>query len=186
MCTNTTGSPATNGDGATCPGGSTIYTGPISVPSTETLYVVAGTSIAADSVVTSNAYNIGSVTLTPASQIFANVNVGLSGAPYTFTLTNNGIASMTALALSVPPNYTISSTTCGTTLTVSASCTVNVSFSPLAPANYLQGVLSATYSGGDSASPQVSSLDGAATYVPISYFSWDRVLSPDSTEEMNR
>jgi hypothetical protein len=117
------------------------------------------------------------VTLTPASQIFSTVNVGLSGAPYTFTLTNNGVSSMTGLALTVPPNYTISGTTCGTTLAVSASCTVNVSFSPLAPANYLQGVLSATYSGGDSASPQVSSLDGAATYVPVSYFSWG-VLSP--------
>lgn len=170
MCYNTTGAPATNGDGATCATGS-VYSGAISIPSTETLYVVAGTSALADSVVTSNAYNIGSVTLTPARQIFPQVNVGLTGAPVTFTLTNNGISTMTGLAVSVPLNFTISSTTCGSTLAVSASCTVNVVFSPLAPANYLYGVLSATYSGGDSASPAVSFLDGSGTSVPISYFS---------------
>jgi glucuronoarabinoxylan endo-1,4-beta-xylanase len=171
MCYNTTGAPASNGDGATCPGGSTAYTTALSVPSTETLYIVAGTNALADSLATSNAYNIGSVTLTPTQQIFTTVNVGFSGPPYTFTLTNNGIASMTGLTLSVPPNYTLSGNTCGSTLAVSASCTVNVSFTPLAPANYLGGVLSATYSGGDSASPQVSSLDGAATLIPFSYTS---------------
>jgi len=168
MCYNTAGAPATNGSGTGCTTG-TQYTGAISVASTETLYIIAGTSILADSVVTSNAYNIGSVTLSPTQQIFSTVNVGQSGTPYTFTLTNTGISSMTGLTLTVPPNYTISTTTCGSTLTVSASCTVNVEFTPLAPAYYLQGLLTATYSGGDSASPQYSFLDGAATATTLPY-----------------
>jgi hypothetical protein len=61
MCYNFTGSPATNGDGATCPGGSTPYTGAISVSSPSTLYVVAGTSTLSDSSVVDYTYTASSI-----------------------------------------------------------------------------------------------------------------------------
>jgi hypothetical protein len=59
ICWNTTGSPATNHLGTGCPAGSTLYTGPVSVPSSETLYAIAGTSSLSDSSVGSAAYVIG-------------------------------------------------------------------------------------------------------------------------------
>lgn len=58
MCYNFTGSPATNGDGATCPSGSTAYTGTISISTSETLYIVAGTSTLSDSSIVSYVYTI--------------------------------------------------------------------------------------------------------------------------------
>jgi hypothetical protein len=59
ICYNFTGSPATNGDGATCHSGSTKYTGSLSIGTPETLYVVAGTSTLTDSSVVSYTYTSG-------------------------------------------------------------------------------------------------------------------------------
>jgi hypothetical protein len=56
ICYNTTGSPATNGAAACTTG--TFYSGPISVPATETLYAVAGGSGFMDSPAGSAAYTI--------------------------------------------------------------------------------------------------------------------------------
>ena len=60
-CYNFTGSPATSGDGVNCPGGSTKYTGPITVSVASTLYIIAGTSTLADSSINSYTYTTGSV-----------------------------------------------------------------------------------------------------------------------------
>jgi hypothetical protein len=77
VCYNTTGSPATNGDGATCPGGSTKYTTPLSISTNETLYSVAGTSTLTDSSVTSCVY---AFTTTGASGTIGNGAQLLNGA----------------------------------------------------------------------------------------------------------
>jgi hypothetical protein len=63
ICYNTTGAPATNGSTG-CANG-TLYTGAISVSSSETLYAVAGGTGSADSAVSSAAYKIGSTALQP-------------------------------------------------------------------------------------------------------------------------
>ena len=56
ICYNTTGSPATNGSTGCSTG--TLYTAPVSVASSETLYAVAGGTLYTDSSVTSAAYSI--------------------------------------------------------------------------------------------------------------------------------
>jgi hypothetical protein len=65
ICWNTTGAPATAGDGATCSTG-TVYTAPINVLASEPLYFVAGSASLADSVVNSQAFTI---TLLPVSSV---------------------------------------------------------------------------------------------------------------------
>jgi GH18 family chitinase len=72
ICYNTTGSPATNGLGTGCTTG-TMYSSPVSVSASETLYAVAGTSSLADSSVGSAAYVIG-----PASP--TGFSIKISGA----------------------------------------------------------------------------------------------------------
>jgi hypothetical protein len=77
VCYNTTGSPATSGDGVNCPGGSTKYTTPLSISANETLYSVAGTSTLTDSSVTSCVY---AFTTTGASGTIGNGAQLLNGA----------------------------------------------------------------------------------------------------------
>jgi hypothetical protein len=69
-CYNTTGSPATNGTTG-CESGSTLYTGPVSVSSSETLYAVAGGTGFGDSSISSAAYTISGGT--PAVPVITGV-----------------------------------------------------------------------------------------------------------------
>jgi ASPM-SPD-2-Hydin domain-containing protein len=64
VCYNFTGSPATNGDGATCQVGSTPYTSSLSISVPETLYIIAGTSLLTDSSINSYTYT-GTTPATP-------------------------------------------------------------------------------------------------------------------------
>ena len=63
ICYNTTGSPATNGSTGCASG--TLYTGPVTVPSSETLYAVAGGTGYKDSSVGSASYVIQASVATP-------------------------------------------------------------------------------------------------------------------------
>jgi hypothetical protein len=74
VCYNTTGSPATNGDGLTCPSRSTKYTGPISVTLPGTYYFVAGTSITIDSPINSYTYG-AAANVAPAVGMFAQLGL---------------------------------------------------------------------------------------------------------------
>lgn len=76
LCWNTTGSPATNGTTG-CPAGSTLYTGPISVPSSETIYAVAGGTGFADSSVASAGYTITAPHLPISWGIGISIGVGI-------------------------------------------------------------------------------------------------------------
>ena len=64
ICYNTTGAPATNGSTGCTTG--TLYTGSISVSSTETLYAVAGGTGYTDSTIASAAYTINGAVATPS------------------------------------------------------------------------------------------------------------------------
>jgi len=106
----------------------------------------------------------GTVTLTPTSYAFATTSVGgtSSDSPVTFTLTNNTGGTITSISISLTganPGDFSKTTTCGSSLANSASCTISFTFAPTAV-----GARTATVSVSDSASssPQTSGLSGTA------------------------
>lgn len=102
-------------------------------------------------------------TLRPGAITFPVITVGSSSGAVTVTVTNIGIASATISSIAIgganPTDFPIGSKTCGTTLAASASCTVNVSFTPKA-----NGIRTATLLLTDTAagSPQAVPLTGTA------------------------
>jgi hypothetical protein len=114
ICYNTTGSPATNGSTG-CANG-TLYTGPVAVSSSETLYAVAGETGYADSPVGSAGYAIQSTVSTPvfspvagsySSAQSVTISDATSGA--TVYYTTNGTAPTTSSIKYTGP-ITVSST----------------------------------------------------------------------------
>jgi subtilase family serine protease len=96
-------------------------------------------------------------TLTPASASFPTEKVGVSSPAKVFTLTNKQAVSLTGIAPSATGDFSISATTCSSTLAAKAKCTISVVFKPTAV-----GTRTGTLSVADSAagSPQTSSLTG--------------------------
>jgi hypothetical protein len=96
-------------------------------------------------------------TLTPANATFLKTPVGGTSAAKTFTFANKGAASLTAISSSTTGDFSISGTTCGSTLAGNSSCTISVVFQPTQT-----GVRTGTLQVNDSAfgSPQVSNLTG--------------------------
>lgn len=68
-------------------------------------------------------------TLTPTSAKFANQRVGTKSAAKTFTLANNLSATLNDIVISTTGDFSVSSTTCGTTLAGNAKWTISVVFS---------------------------------------------------------
>jgi hypothetical protein len=107
ICYNTTGSPATNGSTG-CTSG-TQYTGPVSVPSSETLYAVAGGTGYTDSSVSSAAYTIN---LTSAQIAISGTSVSVvpgatTGNTSTITVTpSGGFTGSVALTASITSSPT--------------------------------------------------------------------------------
>ncbi len=101
------------------------------------------------------------VTLTPSSAMYASQTVGTTSAAKTFTLTNNQTVTLNNIVIGFtgadPGDFSVSSTTCGSTLASKARCTINVVFKPTAT-----GTRTANLSVSDDASnsPQTSSLTG--------------------------
>lgn len=95
ICYNTTGSPATNGATGCATG--TLYTAPVSVASTETLYAVAGGTGYADSAVASAAYTI-STTVTYLNTVFNEAAAGTNLAGTTPVTCASGCVGPWALA----------------------------------------------------------------------------------------
>ena len=120
------------------------------------------------------------VSLTPASNDFGQVKIGQTSAPFGFTLTNNGGATLNITDISLggasPAWYTLGTTTCTSTLGAGLSCTINVSFSPIG-----NGIKSATLKviTNDPDSPLVSStLTGTSECTTTCYV--DAVSGNDS------
>ena len=97
------------------------------------------------------------VTLTPASETYASQTVGTTSAAKVFTLTSYLTATVNSIVISTTGDFAVSSTTCTTTLTTKAKCTIDVTFKPTAT-----GTRPGTLSVSDSApnSPQTSTLTG--------------------------
>lgn len=100
---------------------------------------------------------IAPVTLTPASKTFPATKVGTTGAPKVFTLSNKQSVALTGISTGTTGDFSISATTCSTSLAAKSSCTISVVFSPTQ-----LGTRTGSLQVNDSAagSPQTSSLTG--------------------------
>ena len=87
ICYDTTGNPATNGSNGCASG--TLYTGPVTVASNETLYAVAGGSGYTSSSVASANYVIQSAAPPSSSSAVINFPSGFGSHPSTLFLNNN-------------------------------------------------------------------------------------------------
>ncbi|HWY22227.1 MAG TPA: FG-GAP-like repeat-containing protein [Candidatus Acidoferrum sp.] len=76
--------------------------------------------------------NVPVASLSPGQLAFPNVAVGSTGSPLTLTVFNSGIASLTLGAPTITGDFAVSSNTCPGTLAFSASCALQVSFTPTA------------------------------------------------------
>jgi hypothetical protein len=94
--------------------------------------------------------------LTPASLAFTSTAVGTTSAAQTVTLTNQGNGSLSITNIGITGDYA-QTNNCSSTLASSASCTINVTFTPTAT-----GTRSSTLAVTDSAtgSPQTVTLSG--------------------------
>lgn len=101
------------------------------------------------------------VTLTPATLAFGNETVGSTSAAKTETVTNNQKVALDITSITITganaSNFTQTGTTCGSTLSAGAKCTITLTFTPSA-----KGARSATLKLTDSAStsPQTAKLTG--------------------------
>ncbi len=96
--------------------------------------------------------------LSPTSLTFASQTVGTTSAAQIVTLKNIGNASLSITSIGVSGNFA-ETNNCGSTLAVSASCTVSVTFTPTATGTR-KGAISFTDNG--ASSPQKLSLSGTA------------------------
>jgi len=108
-----------------------------------------------------------SATLLPGSQNFGSVNLGSSGGPLTSTLTNTGAVPLSIQGISITGANAedfSEQDNCGTGLPVGGSCSINMTFTPIAMGNRnaTLAVVDNTPSGG-----QLVSLSGVGTQTEI-------------------
>jgi hypothetical protein len=77
------------------------------------------------------------LSVSPTSLAFGNTVVGTTSSAQTLTLTNNGGAQATTIAVAVTAPFSRSGGSCGATLNAGANCSINIVFTPTAvgPAN---------------------------------------------------
>jgi subtilase family serine protease len=97
------------------------------------------------------------VTLTPSSATYAAQAVGTTSLPKTFTLKNNQTVTLNSIVISTTGDFSVSTTTCTTSLAAKTNCTIKVVFKPTAV-----GTRTGKLNVADNASnsPQTSSLTG--------------------------
>jgi Abnormal spindle-like microcephaly-assoc'd, ASPM-SPD-2-Hydin len=105
-----------------------------------------------------------SASVSPASLSFGSQAQGTTSAAQTVTLTNTGTAAVSISGISVTGDYS-ETNTCGTSLAVSASCVISVSFTPTAAGDRTGQLTIADNTPG---SPQSVSLDGTGAAPPLS------------------
>lgn len=103
------------------------------------------------------------VTLSPASLTFAPQNSGSTSAAQTVTLANRGTAALSITSITASPNFA-ESNNCGSSVAAGASCTISVTFAPVAGGS-LTGTL--TVADNASGSPQTVALTGTGSTVTL-------------------
>jgi hypothetical protein len=99
---------------------------------------------------------VAQTALTPSSHTFLDTEIGDSRA-YKFKLKNNLGGTLTGISYSTAAPFSVSSSTCGTTLDGKRSCTISVMFSPTSEGTFT-GVLTINNSANNS--PLTSTLTG--------------------------
>lgn len=97
------------------------------------------------------------VTLTPATETFPATTVGTSSVARVFKLTNKQSVALTGISATTTGDFSVSSTTCSSSLAAKANCTISVVFTPTKT-----GTRTGTLQVSDSAigSPQTATLTG--------------------------
>lgn len=97
------------------------------------------------------------VTLTPLSKTFPATKVGTSSAAKVFTLANKQSIALTGISTGTTGDFSVSTTTCSTSLAAKSSCTISVVFTPTQT-----GTRTGAFQVSDSAvgSPQTATLTG--------------------------
>jgi Abnormal spindle-like microcephaly-assoc'd, ASPM-SPD-2-Hydin len=97
------------------------------------------------------------VALTPSSKTYAAQTVGTTSLPKTFTLKNYQTVTLNNIVISTTGDFSVSATTCATSLAAKTNCTISVVFTPTAV-----GTRTGKLNLADDASnsPQTSSLTG--------------------------
>jgi Chitobiase/beta-hexosaminidase C-terminal domain/FG-GAP-like repeat/Bacterial Ig-like domain (group 3)/Abnormal spindle-like microcephaly-assoc'd, ASPM-SPD-2-Hydin len=144
---------------------SAIYSGSITVSSSETIEAIAVATGYANSAVASSTYTITTagqtVSLTPGSLTFPATAVGSTSAAQAVTMTNTSASTVTAKSFTFTGTnsgeFLLTAKTCLTSLAAGASCTLSVAFKPTAA-----GTAMASLAATDSApgSPQMVTLTG--------------------------
>ena len=96
-------------------------------------------------------------TLTPANATYAAQAVATTSAPKTFTLSNNQTVALTGIVISTTGDFSVSATTCTTSLIAKGKCTISVTFTPTVTGTRT-GKLSVSNSASNS--PQTATLSG--------------------------
>jgi cardiolipin synthase len=106
---------------------------------------------------------VPTATLSGTAIAFPTTLVTSTSAPLSVTLTNNGNATLTITGIALggtnPSDFT-RTTTCGTTLAATASCTITATFTPAAATSYTATI---TLTSSAASSPQTITLSGAGT-----------------------
>lgn len=103
----------------------------------------------------------GTVAVSPGSLSFGSVNVGAPAGPLTITVSNTTSSTVTLSSASISganaSDFATSSTTCGSTLGASSTCSSNITFTPSA-----SGTRTASWSitSGNSSTPLTVALSG--------------------------
>jgi hypothetical protein len=108
---------------------------------------------------TGTAIPVPAVTVSPASLSFGMQTQGMTAAARTITVANTGTAAVSLSGISVSGDYN-ETNNCGTSLAVSASCVISVSFTPTAPGDRAGQLTIADNATGN---PQSVPLDGTGT-----------------------
>ena len=165
-------------NGATPTTSSTVYSGPITVNTTETLKAIASTSSLGNSTVASAAYTINLaatariISFSPTSLTFPATAPGITSAAQTLTVTNSSSAAVSVSSYNFSgtnaSQFSLSGKTCGTSLAAGASCTLSITFTASAPGTATANLV-ATYNA--AGSPQSVPLSGSELPVATVSFS---------------
>jgi hypothetical protein len=96
-------------------------------------------------------------TLTPVKATYAAQKVGTTSAAKVFTLANKQGVALTGVAISTTGDFSVSTTTCTTSLAAKSTCKISVVFQPTATGKLIGSLQVADSASG---SPQASSLTG--------------------------